>query len=146
LLKKEVSVQMSRYAEVTFRWLFVAVIISMIAIEPRVNAIQATTDQPNRMTQNSEMAAIKKTVQQGLGQSPLFKIDKIAVASDYALVRWLQGEGGGVVLLKKVSGTWNILAHGGGWYGLDALKEYGVPQAIAERLLAQIDPKWRNYE
>jgi hypothetical protein len=42
--------------------------------------------------------------------------------------------------------TWNILAHSGGWYGLKDLKEYGVPQEIAERLLTQADPKWRNYE
>jgi len=137
---------MSRYADVTFRWLFVAVIISMIAIEPRANAIQATTNQPNRMTQNTEQAVIKKTVQQKLGQSPLFKINKISVASDFALVLWVQGEGGGVVLLKETSGTWNILAHSGGWYGLKDLKEYGVPQEIAERLLTQADPKWRNYE
>jgi len=137
---------MSRYADVTFRWLFVAVIISMIAIEHRASALQATTNQPNRMTQNTEQEVIKKTVQQKLRQSPLFKINKISVASDFALVLWVQGEGGGVVLLKKTSGTWNILVHSGGWYGLKDLKEYGVPQEIAERLLTQADPKWRNYE
>jgi lipid-binding SYLF domain-containing protein len=137
---------MSRYAEVAFRWLFVAVITSMIALEPRVNAIQATTNQPNRMAQNAEQAVIRKTVQQELGQSPLFKINKIVVASDYALVGWLQGEAGGEVLLRKTSGTWKILAHSGGWYGLKGLKELGVPEAIAEQLLTGTDPKWRDYE
>jgi hypothetical protein len=118
----------------------------MIGIEPRANAIQATTNQPNRMAQNSEQMIIRKTVLKELGQSPLFKINKIVVASDYALVGWLQGEAGGEVLLRKTSGTWEILAHSGGWYGLKGLKEFGVPQAIAERLLTGTDPKWRDYE
>jgi hypothetical protein len=139
-------VQMSRFTKVTFRWLLAAVITSMIVVDPPVNAMQSTTNHPDSMTQNTERAVVKKTVQKGLGQSPLFKINKVAVTSDYALVSWLQGEGGGVALLKKTSGAWNILAHGGGWYGLGELKKYGVPQAIAERLLTQIDPKWRTYE
>lgn len=118
----------------------------MITIEPRVNAVQATTNQPNGKAQNTEQAMIRKAVIRELGQSPLFKINKIVVASDYALVGWLQGEAGGEVLLRKTSGTWRVLAHSGGWYGLKGLKEFGVPQGIAEQLLTQTDPKWRDYE
>jgi hypothetical protein len=118
----------------------------MIATANQANASQATTNQTNTTQTIEERTAVKKAVQQGLGQSPLFKINKVAVASDYALVSWLQGEAGGVALLNKKSGVWKILTNSGGWLGLGDLKKFGVPQTVAEMLLTQIDPKWRNYE
>jgi hypothetical protein len=117
----------------------------MIATAPQAKAMQAIANR-QCTTQTIERAAVKKAVQQELGQSPLFKVDKVAVTSDYALVIWLQGEGGGEALLKKASGTWTILANSGGAYGLKDLRGYGVPKEIAEQLLTQIDPKWRTYE
>jgi hypothetical protein len=135
---------MPRYTNPLRSWL-AAVILCMIATEPWANAMQTMANRPYT-TQTVDEAAVKKAVQQGVGQSPLFKIDKVAVASDYALVSWLQGEAGGVALLNKKSGGWKILANSGGWFGLGDLKKFGVPQSIAERLLTQIDPKWRNYE
>ncbi len=137
---------MTRYTQITFTLLIAAAIASTIAIEPWMLPTSATATQPTQMTQSADQVAIKKVVQQQLGKSAQFKVRKVAVASGYALVSWVEGEAGGQALLQKQSGAWKILTHGGGWLGLGGLKQYGVPQAIAEQLLTQIDPKWRRYE
>ena len=137
---------MTRYPKVACTLLFAAAIATPIAIASWMHPTPATAAQPVQMAQNSDSAVVRKTVQQQLGKSNRFQVQKVAVASGYALVNWIQGEAGGQALLRRQSGTWKILTHGGGWFGLSGLKEAGVPQAIAERLLTQIDPKWRNHE
>lgn len=137
---------MTRYTKIAFTLLFAAALMTTIAIEPWMHPTQATATQPIQIAQNSDQVVVKKIVQQQLGKSKQFKVRKVAVVSGYALVSWIEGEAGGQALLQKQPGTWKILTHGGGWLGLGGLKQVGVPQAIAERLLTQIDPKWRNYE
>jgi hypothetical protein len=135
---------MTRYTKIAVILLFAAALMTAIAVEPWMHPTQATATQPIQIAQNSDQAIIKKNVQQQLGKSKQFKVRKVAVASSYALVSWVEGEAGGQALLQKQAGTWKILTYGGGWLGLSGLKQAGVPQAIAERLLTQIDPKWRN--
>lgn len=137
---------MTRYTKIAFILLFAAALMTAIAVEPWMHPTQATVTQPIQIAQNSDQAIVKKFVQQQLGKSKQFKVRKVAVVSSYALVSWVEGEAGGQALLQKQAGTWKMLTHGGGWLGLGGLKQAGVPQAIAERLLTQIDPKWRNYE
>ncbi len=137
---------MTRYSKISCTILFAVVTSTTIAIAPWMHPIPATATQPVLMAQNSDSAVIRNIVQHQLGKSNRFQVRKVAVASGYALVSWIDGEAGGQALLHKQSGTWEILTHGGGWLGLGGLKQEGVPQAIAERLLTQSDPKWRNYE
>lgn len=137
---------MTRYTKIAFTLLFAAALMTTIAVEPWMQPTQATATQPIQIAQNSDQIVVKKIVQQQLGKSKQFKVRKVAVASGYALVSWIEGEAGGQALLQKQAGTWKILTHGGGWLGLGGLKQAGVPQATAERLLTQIDSKWRNYE
>jgi hypothetical protein len=137
---------MTRYTKIAFTLLFAAALMTTIAVEPWMYHIQATATQPIQIAQNSDQVVVKKIVQQQLGKSKQFKVRKVAVASGYGLVSWIEGDAGGQALLQKQAGTWKILTYGGGWLGLGGLKQAGVPQAIAERLLTQIDPKWRNYE
>lgn len=137
---------MTRYTQIAFTLLFAAAIATTFSIEPWMHPTKATASQAVQMAQNSDQAVVKKIVQQQLGRSKQFNVRKVAVVSGYALVSWLEGEAGGQALLQRQSGTWKILTHGGGWLGLGGLKQSGVSQPIAERLLTQIDPKWRNYE
>jgi len=137
---------MTQYMKIAFTLLFAAALMTTIAVEPWMHPTQATATQPIQIAQNSDQVVVKKIVQQQLGKSKQFKVRKVAVASSYALVSWIEGEAGGQALLQKQAGAWKILTHGGGWLGLGGLKQAGVPQATAERLLTQIDPKWRNYE
>jgi hypothetical protein len=130
---------MTRYTKIAFTLLFAAALMTATAVEPWMHSTQATATQPIQIAQNSDQVVVKKIVQQQLGKSKQFKVRKVAVVSGYALVSWIEGEAGGQALLQKQSGTWKILTYGGGWLGLGGLKQAGVPQAIAERLLTQID-------
>jgi hypothetical protein len=137
---------MTRYVQIALMLLFAAAITTTLAIEPWISPTPAAATQPVQVVQQVDPALVKQIVQRQLGQSTQFKVRKVAVASSYALVSWSEGEAGGQALLYKQAGTWKILTHGGGWLGAGGLAQAGVPQAIAERLLTQLDPKWRNYE
>jgi hypothetical protein len=80
---------MSVYSKLA-RWLLATSIAVLVVTEPCANAMQSAANRP-LATQSTEQVAVKKAVQQTMGQSPQFTIRKVAVVSDYALVTWLQG-------------------------------------------------------
>ncbi len=135
---------MSRYSHLR-RCLSDAVIVFVLAAGPLASAIWATAGQPSA-AQASEKAAVRKAVRQH-NNSPLLKIEEVAIVSPYALVDWVAGDGGGEILLEKQSAGWKVLEDTGGSMDVDELKQHGVPQAVAEQLLiklAKLEANERN--
>lgn len=73
--------------------------------------------------------------------------NKIVIANSYALASVLVGEhGGGMAVLSKKQGIWQVIGGGGGWLALNDLVKLGIPRSSAQKLLERIDPNWRSYE
>lgn len=75
------------------------------------------------------------------------QVKQIAVNNSYALATTIIGEhGGGVAVLKKKQGNWQVIGGGGGWLILKDLEALGIPRNSAQVLLERIDPNWKSYE
>ena len=59
----------------------------------------------------------------------------IQVSGLYGVVRFLHGNGGGMILLSKTSGAWKVLIEGGGEINAQLMQNAGVPAADATKLL-----------
>jgi hypothetical protein len=70
----------------------------------------------------------------------------LAVEDGWGLATWTEGEMGGQTLVRRGAGGWVRVVDGGGWLGLAGLREQGVPETTAVRLLDALDPAWRGYE
>ncbi len=143
---------MSHYKRITFMLLVLAMLFTTIAIEPWIQTTQVAgaTSQPMVMAQvSSEKAAVQKAVLQYLNRQGVnikAKLHEVAIADGFALVGWTRGEMGGNTLLKRNGKSWEVITSGGGYLGLQGLKQSGVPQKTAEKLLNQYDPNWRKYQ
>jgi hypothetical protein len=142
---------MSHYKRITFMLLVLAMLFTTIAIEPWIQTTQVAgaTSQPMVMAQaNSGQAAVQKAALQYLNRGVKIKakLHEVAIADGFALVGWTRGEMGGNTLLKRNGNGWEVLTSGGGYLGLQGLKQSGVPQKTAEKLLNQYDPDWRKYQ
>lgn len=63
------------------------------------------------------------------------QVEPIVVAGDHAVAGWAQGERGGLALLQRHHGRWQITVCGGdGLKQVQVLVEAGVPEAQAEGL------------
>jgi len=63
----------------------------------------------------------------------------IAVANDYAIADWIQGEKGGRALLRRTNGKWEIMACGGdALKDIKALNDAGISTATAKNIVAQL--------
>lgn len=66
-------------------------------------------------------------------------VDPIAVAGEFAIASWTQGERGGRALLKRSDDRWKvILCAGDQITDARALEAAGVPSAVAEQLAREI--------
>jgi hypothetical protein len=66
-------------------------------------------------------------------------VDPIAIAGDYAIADWSQGETGGRALLRHKDGEWSlILCSGDGIKSVAALRQAGLPPDHAQELAARI--------
>jgi|GEM_PF-5117383 len=143
---------MSYYKRITFMLLVLAMLFTTIAIEPWIQTTQiaGATSQPMVMAQvNREKAAVQKAALQYLNRQGVTikaKLHEVAIADRFALVGWTRGEMGGNTLLKRNGRLWEVITSGGGYLGLQGLKQSDVPQKTAEKLLNQYDPNWHKYQ
>ena len=76
-----------------------------------------------------------------------YRIPKIVVVGNYAYVDWEHGEyAGGYAIAIKKQGAWQAIIHGDDWGGITVLEQDGVPRHVAEELLDQVMPGWRQWE
>jgi hypothetical protein len=72
-----------------------------------------------------------------LHRNPGLTIDGITVIGDWALLGWSMTESGGEELWHRVSGAWTRVAGGGGAMDVTLISAFGVPYAIAQRLIGR---------
>jgi hypothetical protein len=66
-------------------------------------------------------------------------ISQVSVVGTYALATWTMGPGGGVKVLSKSTGIWQVIGGGGGgWSAQDLTTLYGVPSTTASALFANL--------
>lgn len=96
-------------------------------------------DQPSDR-ETVEQVTLKYLAHQAPGAKVKPTIEKIAIVDNTALLSWLQGEAGGMTLLKKDRNDWHVVESGGGAMSLMSLSEAGLSRQTAEALLNQINP------
>ncbi len=91
-------------------------------ISPAVNA------EVQMSQSNSEI------VQAAQGKSRNLRVTRVISSGDYALVDWLQGDGGGQAALIKKNEKWIVVSSGGGQMNQQYLIELGFPPDVAQGL------------
>lgn len=121
------------------------------ALGPQAPAQVVAQDQGNNMENQQQITKAillddRRSRGTVSGIAPL-QVDKTAINGPYAMALVLIGEhGGGVTVLSKKQGTWQVIGGGGGWLILKDLEALGIPRSSAQVLLERLDPNWRNYE
>jgi hypothetical protein len=62
-------------------------------------------------------------------------IRRTTVEGKYAIATWQWGEAGGQSILTQQGKRWKVVGSGGGAVNLESLKQKGVPDKIADRLM-----------
>lgn len=71
-------------------------------------------------------------------QAPV-KVDEVKIVNSYAIAIVLIGEhGGGMSVLQKKQGTWQVIGGGGGAIDEKYLVDLGVPSSTAQQLMRQL--------
>jgi hypothetical protein len=62
-------------------------------------------------------------------------VRRTTVEGKYAIATWQWGEAGGQSILTQQGKRWKVVGSGGGAVNLEILKQKGVPDTIADRLM-----------
>jgi hypothetical protein len=62
-------------------------------------------------------------------------VRRTTVEGKYAIATWQWGEAGGQSILTQQGKRWKVVGSGGGAVNLESLKQKGVPDKIADRLM-----------
>ena len=103
------------------------------------------------MSAQEEAPAIRLALHDFIDRTPGVKpidleVAQVGVDSGYALVTWMHEEAAGQAVLRKQNGAWTVVDCEAGWMGLRGVCAEKVPEAVAQRLLDQVDPRWGSYE
>jgi hypothetical protein len=89
-------------------------------------------------TPASDPAIAKATIEHLLSSKSKSKVQpkvrRTTVEEQYAIATWQWGEAGGQSILKQGK-RWKVVGSGGGAVNLESLKQKGVPDKIADRLM-----------
>lgn len=123
--------------------------ISSTALSSVKPAIVAQSVQSRYQSQNTdEQAAADAFMSYVRSKSSVstLAIAKVGVVQNFALIYWSLpvDDSGGNALLFLENGIWKVKTSGAGALGFIGLESYGVPDGVAETLLDQLDPTWRN--
>jgi hypothetical protein len=69
-----------------------------------------------------------------------------AMQEPYALVEWQCADGGGQLVLKLITGSWQPLEGDGGSYQSRDLMALGIPADIAQQLVQHLQTQWPQEE
>jgi hypothetical protein len=91
------------------------------------------------VTSASDPAIAKATIEHLLSSKSKSKaqqtVRRTTVEGKYAIVTWQWGEAGGQSILTQQGKRWKVSSSGGGAVDLATLKQNGVPDTIADRLM-----------
>jgi hypothetical protein len=101
------------------------------------NLVESAIAKPAITAINSEIA--KATIAHLLSSKSQSKVQptvrRTTVEGKYAIATWQWGEAGGQSILTQQDKRWKVVGSGGGAVNLETLKQKGVPDKIAERLM-----------
>ena len=90
-------------------------------------------------TPASDPAIAKATIEDLLSSKSQSKVQptvrRTTVEGKYAIATWQWGEAGGQSILIQQGKRWKVIGSGGGAVDLATLKQKGVPDKIADRLM-----------
>jgi hypothetical protein len=91
------------------------------------------------VTSASDPAIAKATIAHLLSSKSKSKaqptVRRTTVEGKYAIASWQWGEAGGQSMLTQQGKRWKVVGSGGGAVNLESLKQKGVPDKIADRLM-----------
>jgi hypothetical protein len=90
-------------------------------------------------TSVSDPAIAKATIEHLLSSKSKSKVQptvrRLTVEGKYGIATWQWGEAGGQSILIQQGNRWKVVGSGGGAINLETLKQKGVPDKIADRLM-----------
>jgi hypothetical protein len=90
-------------------------------------------------TSASDPAIAKATIEYLLSSKSKSKaqptVRRTTVEGKYAIATWQWSEAGGQSILTQQGKRWKVISSGGGAVNLEILKQKGVPDTIADRLM-----------
>ena len=112
---------------------------SGVAVDVSQYEPQPTTTKQGYQTQTTTVPPVVQAFLNETGTSSSIALGKTITVSSYALQLWSTQNEGGIALLKYTSASgWKVVTMGGGYPDARSLSNMGVPQAIAEQLIAKI--------
>jgi hypothetical protein len=115
--------------------LTVSVVVAVSQVLP--NLVESAIARPAITASNSEIA--KATIENLLSSKSKSKaqptVRRTTVEGKYAIATWRWGEAGGQSVLIQQDKRWKVVGSGGGAVNLEILKQKGIPDKIADRLM-----------
>jgi hypothetical protein len=123
---------------ITFFLIMLLTLSAVVAISQLLpNLVESAIAKPAITTSNPEIA--KATIENLLSSKSKSNaqptVRRTTVEGKYAIVTWQWGEAGGQSILTQQGKRWEVVGSGGGAVNLEILKQKGVPDKIADRLM-----------
>jgi hypothetical protein len=105
-------------------------------LAPVVAQAAPTPDHPTIFNERAIQTVYRQQVPSNI------KLSGITIVQDWALARWQGEHDGGMVVFRRVDGTWSIMCGSGGSFTYQDLAfRLNVPEAIAKSLIEQGAPE-----
>jgi hypothetical protein len=127
-----------------FRQLITFFLIMLLTVSAVVGINQVLPNLVKQALAKSTTPAIdpaiaKATIEHLLSNKRKSKVQptvhRTTVEGKYAIATWQWGEAGGQSILTQQGKRWKVVGSGGGAVNLETLKQKGVPDKIADRLM-----------
>jgi hypothetical protein len=123
---------------ITFFLIMLLTISAVVAISQVLpNLVESAIAKPAITAINPEItrATIKHLLPSKSKSKVQPTVRRTTVEGKYAIATWQWGEAGGQSILIQRGKRWKIVGSGGGAVNLESLKQKGVPDKIADRLM-----------
>jgi hypothetical protein len=120
---------------------FLTMLLTVLAVVAINQAFPNVIEQAlaKSVTSASDPAIAKATIEHLLSAKGQSKVQptvrRTTVEGQVAIATWQWGEAGGQSILTQQGKRWKVVGSGGGAVDLETLKQKGVPDTIADRLM-----------
>jgi hypothetical protein len=122
---------------ITFFLIMLLTVSAVVASQILPNLVESAIARPAITTSNPEIT--KATIENLLSSKSRSKaqptVRRTTVEGKYAIATWQWSEAGGQSILTQQGKRWKVISSGGGAVNLEILKQKGVPDTIADRLM-----------
>jgi hypothetical protein len=122
---------------ITFVLIMLLTVSAVVASQILPNSVESAIAKPAITAIDPEIA--KATIKNLLSSKSKSKVQptvrRTTVEGKYVIATWQWGEAGGQSILIQQGKRWKVIGSGGGAVNLEILKQKGVPDKIADRLM-----------